>query len=64
MSEKCRHKQTLPYSLDNLISALLEMRGYVQAKRFSGFQIDHQLELTGALDGKLAWLLALRMRSA
>src|SRR5262249_29942934 len=45
---------------DHPVGALLEMHRHVEAKRLSGFQIDHQLEFDRSLDGKLTWLLALK----
>src|SRR6516165_7547748 len=45
---------------DHGIGALLEMDRHVEAKRLSGFQIDHQLEFDWSLYRKLTWLLAFK----
>jgi hypothetical protein len=44
---------------DHCIGALLELQGYVEAKRLGGLEIDRQLKLDRGLDGKLARLRAL-----
>jgi hypothetical protein len=43
---------------NDLVGALFEKKRYVQAKSFRGLEIDHQVELEGNLDGKLARLCA------
>src|ERR1700730_17592055 len=46
-------------SFDHLVGALLELQRHIEAERLGGLHIDHQLELDGGLDGKLARLLPL-----
>jgi len=51
-----RHAATR--SFDHLIGALLEMQRNVEAERLGGLEVNHQLELDGGLDRKLARLRA------
>jgi hypothetical protein len=46
---------------DYIVGELSELHRHIQAERFGGLEVDHQLELGRGLDGKLA---PLRMRSA
>jgi hypothetical protein len=46
------------YSID-LVGALLEKPRHVEAERFGGLEVDHELELDWGLDGKPARFLAL-----
>jgi hypothetical protein len=49
-------QQTEQALLDHLIGALLEKKRYVEAKSLGSLEIDHEVELEGNLDGKLARL--------
>src|SRR5690242_20428185 len=42
--------------LDHLVRPLQERRGDRQAERLGGFEVEHQLELCGLLNGQVAWL--------
>src|SRR6516162_2511380 len=46
----------LASSFDYLVGALLQKQRHVEAECLGGLEIDHQLELDGGLDGKLARL--------
>src|SRR5579863_4436953 len=48
---KCRLRSDL---FDHRVSALLELRRYIQWQFASSFQIDHELELDRCLDGEFA----------
>jgi hypothetical protein len=47
------------YLFDYLAGALLEEQRHVKAKRFSSFEVDHEVELDGRLHGQFAGLCAL-----
>jgi hypothetical protein len=53
-------KQTYGEPLFNyLVGTPQEQQRHFKPERLGGLKIDHQLELVGRLDGKLAWLHAL-----
>ena len=52
------HKRTLG-SFDHLVGALLKLQGHLEAERFGGLEIDHQLEFSRPLDGQISRLVAL-----
>src|SRR5439155_26597899 len=58
-SSGMRQTRTLGGLFDHFVGALLEARGYVEAERLGGLEVDHQLELDRGLNGKLARLGAL-----
>ena len=57
MSALCQ-KRTFGHSFDQLVGALLELRGYVEAERLRRLKIDDQLEFRRQLHWQLGRLCA------
>jgi hypothetical protein len=45
--------------VDHLVSAYQKRLADVEPNSLGGFEVDHQLELCGCLNGQLTWFLAL-----
>jgi hypothetical protein len=48
----------LPELLDQIVSALLKQRRYVEPERLRSLEVQHQLELGRLLDWQIGWFFA------